>query len=121
MKLHNYAKRIKKTFSQKLLNNVKDFVNNPKTNFTRNSKLSPKTVILFLFQCSNRSIKNELLENEINVKRQTMTNAISKFTVSAFQKIFLDSLNIRQKFKTFHGYRQGNVNLSALKYRTSIW
>ena len=108
MKLHNYAERIKKHFHKScndVLNNVKDFVNNPKTNFTRNSKLSPKTVILFLFQCSNRSIKNELLENEINVKRQTMTNAISKFTVSAFQKIFLDSLNIRQKFKTFHGYR----------------
>lgn len=107
MKMHNYARKMKTHFKNSynhILNHLRDYVNNPDTDFTRNNKLNPFIVLLMVFKFSDHSIKNELLSNEIIVKRQTLMNAISKFKVSAFRDMFLDSLKTKQRFKTFHGY-----------------
>ena len=107
MKMHNYARKMKTHFKNSynhILNHLRDYVNNPDTDFTRNNKLNPFIVLLMVFKFSDHSIKNELLSNEIIVKRQTLMNAISKFKVSAFRDMFLDSLKMKQRFKTFHGY-----------------
>ena len=121
--MHNYARKMKTHFKNSynhILNHLRDYVNNPDTDFTRNNKLNPFIVLLMVFKFSDHSIKNELLSNKIIVKRQTLMNAISKFKVSAFRDMFLDSLKMKQRFKTFHGYRLLAVDGTYFNYKDGL-
>lgn len=123
MKMHNYAKKVRTHFKNSYMNilhHLRDYVNHPDIDFTRKNKLNPLIVLLILFKFSDHSIESELLSNEIIVKRQTIMNAISKFKISAFRDMFLDSLKIKQSFKTFHGYRLLAVDGTYFNYKDNL-
>lgn len=110
--MNEYAKTIKKKMDQsiqKLLWNREDFVLNPKSDFTRNRKLSLKKLIELLITMGAGSQNKEILEffkfDSTLPTASALIQQRNKLKPSALQFVLQEFANSFKKVKKYRGYR----------------
>jgi len=117
----NFPESVKEKLNELISNmaaNPELFVKNPKTDFTRNRKLSFETVMQFMLSMGGNSLSNELMEYfEYNVDAASSSAFIQqrdKILPFAFEYILNEFTNSFQDLKTYQGYRLLAVDGSVL-------
>ncbi len=110
--MNKYAKSIKRKLDQciqKLLWNRKEYVHNPKRDFTRNRKLSLRTLIELLITMGAGSQNKEILEFfKFDVKLPTASALIqqrNKLKPSGLQFVLQEFSKSFKKIRKYRGYR----------------
>jgi len=101
----------------------KEFVKNPKSDFTRTRKLPFSTMLSVLLSMGGNSLPNELLEH-FNWKVDTVSASAfvqqrNKISSAALPFLFHKFTNTAQNLKTHRGYRILAVDGSALNIYTN--
>lgn len=93
----------------KIAVNPELFVKNPKTDFTRNRKLSFETVMQFMLSMGGNSLANELMKyfeyNADMVSSSAFIQQREKILPFAFEFILKEFTNSFQDLKTYDGSR----------------
>lgn len=91
------------------VNRRKEFVINPKTDFTRNRTLSFDECLRFMLSIGGQSINSELVsyyfERGISVSAAAYIQQRRKIKLEAFRNIFTNFNSSFSRFKTYNGYR----------------
>ena len=110
--MNEYAKSVKRKMDQsiqKLLWNRQDYVLNPKSDFTRNRKLSLRTLVELLITMGAGSQNKELLEffkfDSTLPTASALIQQRNKLKPSALQFVLQEFANSFKKVKKYRGYR----------------
>ena len=108
----NFPKSVKEKLTELISNmaaNPELFVKNPKTDFTRNRKLSFETVMQFMLSMGGNSLSNELMEyfgyNADVASSSAFIQQRDKILPFAFEYILNEFTHSFQNLKTYEGYR----------------